>query len=127
MNYVIWLFQVLLGLVIGAGGFEKVFAYDKMLHQYAWVKDVSPSLVAFIGVCEMLGGMGLILPALTRVMPRLTPIAASALVLLMALAGGFHVMRGEFHSLIPVTVLGCLFAFIAYGRFKLSPIQPKNP
>ena len=45
---------------------------------------------------------------------------------LMVLAGGFHVMRGEFHSLIPVTVLGCLFAFIAYGRFKLKPIQSKN-
>src|SRR5579871_3436560 len=121
MNIVLWFFQVFLGAAIGFGGVEKVFAYDKMLQQYAWVKDVSPSLVTFIGICEMLGGIGLILPALTRVMPRLTPIAASALTLLMVLAGGFHVMRGEFHSLIPVTVLGCLFAFIAYGRFKLKP------
>jgi hypothetical protein len=86
----------------------------------------SIGLTRFIGYSELAGAFGLILPAATRIVPKLTPIAASALALVMVLAIGFHLQRGEgAHTGIPVALLG-LCAFIAWGRFKLVPIAPRG-
>ena len=74
-------------------------------------------LFVFIGVCEGLGGIGLIVPAMTRVAPRLTPITAAGLAIIMILAAGFHIARGEYSFFLPINlVLGGVAAFIAYGR-----------
>ncbi|MGN6182739.1 MAG: DoxX family protein, partial [Thermoanaerobaculia bacterium] len=82
----------------------------------------SPALTRFIGLSELAGAIGLILPALTRIMPVLTPIAAGALAFVMLLATGYHALRGEFQSF-PITItLGALAAFIAWGRSLRAPI-----
>jgi uncharacterized membrane protein YphA (DoxX/SURF4 family) len=74
----------------------------------------------FIGVCEILGGLGLILPMLLRIKPWLTPIAAAGLVILMIGAVALSLMIGV-TAAIPALVTGLLTAFVAYGRWRLVP------
>jgi hypothetical protein len=78
-----------------------------------------------IGVCELLGAVGLILPSATRVLPVLTPVAASALTLVMVLAAGTHFSYGELPVIGVNVVLGGLAAFVAWGRFRRAPIAPR--
>ena len=80
----------------------------------------------FIGACELLGAIGLIVPAVTRIRPGLTPLAAAGLTLVMALAVPFHVARGEFPALTVVLPLGALAAFVAWGRWKRAPIRART-
>src|SRR5882724_2164892 len=87
---------------------------------------VLPGLfLRFIGVCEVLGGLGLILPALLRIRPALTPLAAALLVIIMI---GATVLALQIEpralALIPL-VTGLLLAFVAYGRRQLSPIAAR--
>jgi hypothetical protein len=87
---------------------------------------VPQDLFIFIGVCEFLGGIGLIVPAMTRVKPKLTPFAAFGLTLVMILAAVFHVVRGEYNYLPINLVLGGVTAVIAYGRLLVRPIAPAS-
>jgi len=82
-----------------------------------WVSQVSPGLVRFIGVAELLGGVGLIVPWATGIASMLTPVAAAALVLVMILAAAHHIKRHEWPELVPGIVLGALSAFVAWGRW----------
>jgi putative oxidoreductase len=82
--------------------------------------------VRFIGVAELAGALGLLLPALTRRKPVLTAWAATGLVVVMALAGVVHIARGE-PQVVPVNlVLGGMAAFIAWGRFRGARIAPRT-
>jgi hypothetical protein len=92
----------------------------------AWVSAVPGGLVRFIGASELLGGLGLVLPAATRVLPRLTALAGAALAFVMVLAATFHVMRGELGALPINLVLGGLSAFVAWGRLKKVPVSPRR-
>ena len=127
-NALLWTLQVLWGIFFSFTGFGKILACDPavwnhMLHQVAWFSAVPQGLFVFIGVCEFLGGIGLILPAMTGVKPKLTPYAAIGLTLVMILAGIFHIVRGESSFFVPVNlVLGGVTAFIAYGRLMAIPI-----
>jgi hypothetical protein len=87
----------------------------------AWVRDVPEPLVRFIGTAEILGGIGLIVPALTHIQPWLTPLAASGLAALMIVAVAFHIVRSEWRNLSVNVLLLALAAFVAYGRFVLAP------
>ncbi|MDP9863183.1 MULTISPECIES: DoxX family protein [Streptosporangium] len=129
LNGALWPLQVLFGFFFAGSGFGKVLLYDGALYAaapraVAWYAAVPQSLIVFIGICEVLGGIGLILPAMTGVKPKLTPLAAAGLALTMILAAGFHIMRGEY-GLVPANLLlGGVAAFIAVGRWKLRPIAP---
>jgi hypothetical protein len=129
LNGVLWALQILWGFFFAGSGFGKVLLYDAALYAeapraVAWYAAVPQPLIVLIGVCEVLGGAGLILPALTRVKPRLTPLAAAGLALTMILAAGFHIMRGE-HALVPANlILGAVAAFIAVARSSQRPIAP---
>ena len=81
----------------------------------------------FIGISELLGAIGLILPPLLKIRPQLTTLAAACLTLVMLLANIFHIVRGEFFVLPMTGAFLLLLAFIAYGRWKLSPFTSKNP
>lgn len=121
MNVLLWILQVLFGLAfLGAGSF-KAFQYERAKTQMAWIPAVSRNLVAFIGVAEILGGLGLILPALTGTLAWLTPLAGAGLALVMLLAAGFHLQRRENAPVIPNIVLFALTAFVAYGRWVIAP------
>lgn len=86
-----------------------------------WITVVPPWMVRFIGVAELLGGIALLVPALTGIDPWLTPLAAAALALVMLFALIFHVVRGEMNCLASSVILGILAVFAAYGRFVLVP------
>jgi uncharacterized membrane protein YphA (DoxX/SURF4 family) len=129
MNGALWATQVLWGVFFSVTGFGKILCYDNVvwnqtLPQVPWFSAVPRCLFVFIGVCEFLGGVGLILPAMTGVKPKLTPFAAIGLMLVMMLAAVFHIARRE-HNFVPITlVLGGVAAFIAYGRLFVQPIAP---
>ncbi len=118
MNVFLWVVQALLAAIYVMSGLEKLTQpKDKLAGKYAWVKDVSLATLRFIGVMELLGAIGLIVPAAIGIAPVLTPIAATGLVILMLLAVAMHVRRKE-PSGVPVTaILLVLAAFVSWGRF----------
>jgi hypothetical protein len=133
MNILLWILQVLLGVFFCFTGFGKVMCYradvwNHTLHQpVAWFSAVPQSLFVFIGVCEFLGGVGLILPAMTGIKPKLTAFSAIGLTLIMVLAAIFHIVRGEFSFFLPMNlVLAGVSAFIAYGRLMVKPIAAQS-
>jgi hypothetical protein len=81
--------------------------------------------VRFIGLSEVLGAIGLVLPAATRLFPWLTGVAGAALAVVMVLAAGTHATHGEFGNLVPVAVLGGLSTFVAWGRLVRAPIPAR--
>lgn len=122
MNVSLWIVQGLLAaLFVFSGGMKLVLPIEKMQDPVAL-----PGLfLRFIGVCELLGGIGLILPSLLRIRPGLTPLAATGLIVIMIGAVVISVIyMGVASALIPLLV-GILAAFIAYGRSRLAPIPPK--
>ena len=128
MNRILWTLQVLWGLFFSFTGFGKVLCFNQavwneMLPRVPWFSAVPQALFVFIGVCEFLGGVGLILPAMTGVKPKLTPLAAFGLTVVMILAAVFHIVRSEYNFFLPTNlVLGGGAAFIAYGRGVVRPI-----
>jgi putative oxidoreductase len=117
----LWVAQVLLAFAFLMAGGMKVFG--PMAPQ---MNEMGRPLVLFIGISELLGALGMILPAATRMKPKLTALAGVGLFTVMVLATIFHISRGEFSSLPPVAILGSLAAFVAWGRFKKAPIAPRG-
>jgi len=129
MNVALWILQVPWGVLFCFTGFGKILCYrpdvwNHTLQQpVAWFSAVPQGLFVFIGVCEFLGGVGLILPAMTGIRPRLTPFAGIGLTLVMILAAIFHIVRGEFSFFLPMNlVLAAGVALIPYGRLIIRPI-----
>ncbi len=122
----LWAAQIFLGLAFfAAGGWKAATPLPDLEKALPWVATTPSALVRFIGVSELLGGIGLILPSALRILPRLTPLAGALLALVMLLAAGFHASRGEF-SAIPVNAfLGGIALFIAWGRNTAAPISAK--
>ena len=114
MNRALWILQALLALVfLFAGGMKIVTPLDVL---YAQMPLPLPGIfIRFIGLCEVLGAMGLILPGITRIRPELSSLAARGLVLIMVGAAMFTPPEDLSLAVIPV-VLGLLAAFVAYGR-----------
>ena len=118
MNIALWIAQVLLALIfLFAGGMKLVLPIEEM------TKDIAmPGLfLRFIGVCEVLGGIGVVLPWLLRIRPGLTPLAAAGLVIIMIGAVATTVMAMSIIMAIVPFLVGVLAAFVAYGRWQLRP------
>ena len=127
MNIAIWVVQVLLAVFFILFGFMKAFLpIDSIADQMSFVLDVPEALVRFIGVAEIAGALGLILPAITRILPWLTIAAAGGLGTIMILAFIFGVSRDEIPNAVINIVVLALLAFIAYGRWKLVPISARS-
>ena len=121
----LWVVQVLLALAFAASGSMKLAVpYAELLKQGAWVDRVPEGLVKFIGVAEVSGAAGLILPAATRIKPFLTPLAAAGFVVIMVLASALHLSLGE--RPFAQVIIGGLAAFVAWGRFRKAPITPRE-
>ena len=119
LNFWLWAAAAVLAvLYLMAGGMKATQPIDKLAAQMKWPADL-PRLTRFVGVAEVLGAIGLILPLATGILPWLTPLAALCLVLVQVLAIGFHVMRKEFQIVPANIVLLALAAFVAWGRFGL--------
>src|SRR5712664_2774660 len=117
MTYALWIVQGLLAaLFLFAGGAKLVLPLDQMAGPVAL-----PGLfLRFLGVVEILGALGLILPGLLRIRPGLTPLAAAGLVIIMIGATVITLVGGDVvPALIPL-VVGLLPALVAYGRWRLA-------
>ena len=127
MNIALWIVQGLLAVVFVMVGFMKLSQSKDALKEKGggrmdWVDSVSANNVKLIGIVEVLGGIGLILPQLTGILPWLTPLAAVGLVLDMIGAIILHVRRGDgAQPIVANVILLLLAAFVAYGRFVLVP------
>ena len=123
-SFWLWTVQLLLAaLYMFAGGF-KVFGPAEMLQQGPTVLPLA--FVRFIGYCEVAGALGLILPTLLRIQPRLTPLAASGLVIIMIGATTLMLREGGVPAAIMPFVAGALATFVAYGRTRLAPVQARR-
>jgi hypothetical protein len=108
--------------VRGRNALEGDAHYERAKASLLWVKDVPRELVTVIGISELLGGLGLLLPALSGNLPWLTPLAGVGLVLIMLLTIGFHASRREAQAIGFNAVLLVLAVFVAYGRFVIVPL-----
>jgi uncharacterized membrane protein YphA (DoxX/SURF4 family) len=127
LGLVLWVLQGSLAAVFGIAGWTKIAKSDAALQSVLnWSIDVPVPLMRIIGVCELLGAIGLLLPAATRVRPELTPAAATGLTTIMALAISFHLYRGDAGvRLMFPTALALVAAFVAWARFRKAPIVPR--
>jgi uncharacterized membrane protein YphA (DoxX/SURF4 family) len=122
MNVALWVTQGLLALAFAASGSMKLLvAREDLSAKLAWVESAPTWLPHFVGVMEIVGAVGLVLPVATQIAPRLTPLAALLLGVMMMLAVILHVTRAELSQVIPAGLLLCLCAFVAIGRFILLP------
>ncbi|HYV62298.1 MAG TPA: DoxX family protein [Bryobacteraceae bacterium] len=122
MNRALWIVQTLLALEFVFSGSSKfAMSVEDMTKQMPVA--LSGSFLHFIGVCEVLGGIGLILPALLHIKPGLTSLAASGLVVIMIGATTITLMGGMVATALLPLATGLLAAFVAYGRWRLAPIS----
>ena len=126
MNIVLWILQILLGLYFIGVGIMHFIVPAGLPAMMGWMYDLSPVLHWISGTAEILGGLGLILPGLTKIQTRLTPLAAWGLTLVMLLAAVYHITRGEYANIINNLFLAALCAFIAYGRTRLVPLTDRS-
>lgn len=124
MNIVLWILQVLLAVLYAWHG--TLFLAPPAELVEIMNAEFAPWFRIFLGVVEWLAAAGLILPGVTRILPWLTPLAAAGLMIMMASASVLHLSRGETGSAISTAVLFGLVTFVAYMRWKVKPIPPRE-
>jgi hypothetical protein len=127
MNIALWIVQGLMAaLFIFAGGFRFTMPIDEL----EALSGLPGAFILFISACEVLGGLGLILPGITRIKTGLTPLAAAGLTIIMigavvltaAGVGGADAILATIPG-----VVGLLTAFVAYGRWRVRPHGQPSP
>ena len=123
MKILLWVLQVLLALAFLAHGVML------LVPPAAIAAQLNASLPrwfqVFLGVAEVLAAIGLTLPGLTRIQPRLVPLAAAGIMIVMVSATIFHLTRGEVSAAMTTIVLLAMATFVAYMRWRVLPIQPR--
>jgi len=123
----LWIAQALLAVAFGMAGLSKLTQpLAELAKSMPSVATLPEALVRFIGVSELAGALGLVLPSVTRIRPVLTAWAAVGLIAVMVLAVVFNVWHGEAQALPVNVVLGGLATFVAMGRFGRARI-PSRP
>jgi uncharacterized membrane protein YphA (DoxX/SURF4 family) len=123
MNVVLWIVQALLAAAFILAGSMKAFRpLEQLSKNMRWVSAVPAALVRFVGIAEVLGAIGLILPMVTNIAPGLTIAAAAGLALVQACATVFHLSRNEARMVPGNIVLLLLAVFVVIGRVAIVPI-----
>jgi hypothetical protein len=123
MNLALWIVQGLLAvLFLFAGGAKLVLPLDQMVGPVA----LPGWFLRFLGVAEVLGALGLVLPGLLRIRPGLTPLAAAGLVIIMIGATVVTLVGGMVAVALMDLVVALLAAFVAYGRWRLAPYRDSS-
>ncbi|MFD7608121.1 DoxX family protein [Streptomyces mirabilis] len=118
MDVLLWIVQGLLAAVFAASGVLKTTkSREQLSPQLPWVSDVPTPVVRLIGTAELVGALGLILPAAFDTATVLTPLAATGIAVIMGLAMGFHARRKERQGIAFNAVLLILAAVVMWGRF----------
>jgi hypothetical protein len=121
MNLALWIVQGLLALVMAlAGTFKVVTPREKLAEKMRWAKTWTDMNVKLLGLAEVLGAVGLVVPGVTGILPVLTPVAAVCLAVLMGGAVKTHRELNE--PTAPAMVLAALCLLVAAGRFALVPL-----
>jgi uncharacterized membrane protein YphA (DoxX/SURF4 family) len=124
LHYTLWVVQVLLALLfLFAGAMKFIMPIEEMTKQ---MPSMSGTFLHFIGICELLGGLGMVLPGLLKIKTGLTPLAAAGLVIIMigAVVVSYQVMGMK--GIPAPLIVGLLAAFVAYGRWRLVPLPQKR-
>ncbi|MFD0999738.1 DoxX family protein [Ohtaekwangia kribbensis] len=123
LHVVLWILQILLTAMLLWAGFTKLFEpIEKLSAMWPWTGQVPIAFVKFTGIVDVVGAMGLTLPSLLRIKPKLTPVAAIAFCVLMICAIIFHIARGEASQIGINIVLIIIAAFVAWGRLTRAVI-----
>lgn len=118
MNIALWIVQILLAVAfLGSGVMKLTQPKEKIASSMAWAADFTPPVIKLIGLAEVLGAVGLVLPAVTGIAPVLVPLAAVGVALVMVGAIITHARRGEAQMIAVNAVLLLLAVFVAWGRF----------
>jgi uncharacterized membrane protein YphA (DoxX/SURF4 family) len=127
MTYLLWTIQALLAFVfLFAGGMKLVIPPDVLMAMGPPNQIQFPGLfIQFIGVVEVLGALGLILPGLFRIRTSLTPLAAAGLVVIMIGAVTTTLASGEVPGAVLPLVVGLLASFVAYARWRVAPLPER--
>lgn len=123
MNVILWILQALLALAFAAHGWMLVSPPPELLP--IMNEQLGVAFRLFLGVAEIAGAIGLLVPAITRFLPWLTPVAAVCLAFVVASATVLHLYRGETESALTTALLLLLAGFVSYGRWRLRPISPR--
>jgi len=127
LNIALWIVQGLLALTfVGTGLWKLATPIPDLASKMPWMGQVSPAFLQATAIFDLLGGLGVLLPSLTRVMPRLAVLGALGCVGLMAGAIIFHIQRGEAANTPFNFFLAALGAFVAWGRLRKAPIDPRS-
>lgn len=122
----LWTAQVLIFVAFTLFGSMKLFMpVEQLAAMWKWPGAVPVWFLRLMGIIDIAGGIGVFLPAITRIQPRLMVLAALGCVMLQICAIIFHVFRGEFPALPLNFVLLALVSFILWGRGKKAPILPR--
>src|SRR3989440_3593793 len=119
LNLVLWSVQVFLALFFLGAGAPKLIG--RGLERWTGFSDLPRALVVFIGVTEVLGAAGLVLPMATGIVPWLTPLAAVGLGIIVLMATGFHLRADERVNALETGLWASIAAVIAIGRWDLVP------
>ncbi len=125
MNIVLWLLQVLLAVAFFAHGLLFLVPPAELVDQMN--ASLPRWFQLFLGVAEILAAVGLTLPGLTRIQPRLVSWAAGGLMIVMIAATVFHLARAEWSSAAITLLLLAMATYVAYMRQRVLPIQPRHP
>ncbi|TVZ16520.1 DoxX family protein [Maribacter sp. MAR_2009_72] len=126
MHIILWIAQGLLAVMFIMAGLMKASQpIEALAESLPWVTTTPQALVRFIGISELLGGLGLLIPSIFRFKPYLTVWAALGLAAVMILAAIFHASRGEFSAIGMNIIIMGIALFIAWGRSKKVLILPK--
>jgi hypothetical protein len=121
----LWAAQLVLAFFLLFGAYMKLAApAEEVAKMMVWAAQY-PNLKTFTGIVDLLGGLGILLPALTRIQPRLTVLAALGIVVLQVLAFGFHAGRGEWPATPFNLILLGLAVFVLWGRSLAAPVAPR--
>jgi uncharacterized membrane protein len=127
VNALLWILQILFGLYFLGVGVLHFVVPEGLPEMLGWMYDLSDSLHVVVGIAEIAGGLGLILPAITGVRPELVSWAAVGLALIMVGAAIWHAGRGETPQIGLNLVNAVILLFIAYGRWRLRPLSSREP
>ena len=123
MNIFLWVLQVLLSAAFLAHGWLFLAPPPEIAVK---MNETLPHwFQLFLGIAEVAGGVGLILPGVTRILPWLVVWAAGGIMIVLASATGFHLMRGELSSAAITLLLLAIASFVAYMRQRVLPIRSR--
>ncbi len=123
LNILTWLIQIAVaGLFIMAGAIKLTQPLAEVSANIPWAADVPSIFVRIIGLVDLIGGLGLLLPSVLRIQPHYAYCAAWSLCFVMLLAVVFHLIRGEFAAIAVNLILLALLYFIGWARYKKVPI-----